>query len=221
VPTFQREITVVRHGETVGESSVRLYGATDIELSNHGRTQMRKAGAALRDFNFDRLVVSPLRRSRESAAVLLGDAAPPSTVVEAFREIDFGNWEGWTVDEVAERNPVAHREWQRGDSSFTFPGGEARWSFQKRVRAAVPELLSDSFARALWVLHKGIIKVVMSTLLDIPREEARRLPVDLGSIHRLAEENGRWSLVGGDPVAHLGEDHIPDEATGRTDEGSR
>lgn len=211
MPVLQRQITMVRHGETVGDSSVRLFGATDVPLSNHGRAQMRQACAALRGVRFDRVVVSPLSRSRESAAILLDGSALDPTAVEAFREIDFGDWEGWTVDEVATRDPEAHREWQRGDLSFAFPGGESRRGFHERVRAAVPDLLAVAFENALWVLHKGIIKVALGALLDLPPEQVRDIPVDLGSIHRLVEQDGRWRRLPGDPVAHLGETHIPDE----------
>lgn len=211
MPALQREITMVRHGETVGDSSVRLYGATDIELSEHGRAQMRRAGAALRGVRFDKLVVSPLSRSRDSAAILLDGREPATTVVEAFREIDFGDWEGWSVGEVAARDPETHHEWQRGDLSFTFPGGESRRGFHERVHNAVYHALAESFERALWVLHKGIMKVAMSALLELSQEQTREIAVDLGSIHRLVEQSGRWRLLPGDPVAHLGKTYIPDE----------
>jgi broad specificity phosphatase PhoE len=34
------ELLLVRHGETVGQSSIRLYGATDVALSDEGELQM-------------------------------------------------------------------------------------------------------------------------------------------------------------------------------------
>jgi broad specificity phosphatase PhoE len=36
-----KTLVLVRHGETEGNSSIRYYGDTDIELSELGRAQMR------------------------------------------------------------------------------------------------------------------------------------------------------------------------------------
>ncbi len=205
-----REIVLVRHGETVGDSRMRLYGATDVSLSEHGRRQMRRVGTALRNESFEHVVVSPLDRSRESASIILdGNSVAPS-VVEKFREINFGEWEGWTVDEIAERDPETHREWQKGDVAFCFPGGETRRGFHQRVRAAVSPTLEILPGRGLWVLHKGIIKVVIASLLDLSPNDVRELPVDLGSIHRLQNDGESWRRVDGDTTSHLGDDYLSD-----------
>lgn len=203
-------LILVRHGETVGNSVLRLYGRTDVELSEVGRRQMRRVGEALREETFDAVVVSPLRRSQEAASIVAGDRPTP-IVVHAFSEIDFGRWEGLTADEVARCDPGGHAAWRGGDASFRFPEGESRSEFHERVAAAVPEVFGSASGDVLAVLHKGVIKVVMAALLEMPLTDALRMPVHLGSIHRLRRAGDRWTVESRNEVLHLGPDWIPDE----------
>ena len=93
-----RRVVMLRHGETVGESSVRFHGKGDPELSAEGRDHVREAAAGLRTECFDVVVASPLRRSWESARILAGHA--PICLEGDFREVDFGRWEGLSADEI-------------------------------------------------------------------------------------------------------------------------
>jgi broad specificity phosphatase PhoE len=186
------EIVLVRHGETVGESSIRLYGSTDVALSEAGREQMRAVGKSVAPEVFDAVVVSPLSRSREGAEIVLGGRGPTPRIIEAFREIDFGDWEGLTFAEVVQRDPEGHARYLAEGLAFRFPGGESRSGFRARVASAVPDAISDPSARTLGVLHKGVIKIVMAELLALSFEEYSDIPVALGSVHRLRHDGERW-----------------------------
>ncbi|MGH7842045.1 MAG: histidine phosphatase family protein, partial [Candidatus Binataceae bacterium] len=85
-------LVMVRHGETVGNSSLRYYGRTDLELSALGRAQMRAAAVALAAGpgaapRFSRIFSSPLRRAREGAG-MIAEAAAEIIEIEEFREVD-------------------------------------------------------------------------------------------------------------------------------------
>ncbi len=205
-----REVVLVRHGETAGQSAIRLYGKTDIALSELGRRQMARVAHALQGETFQTVIVSPLRRSSDSAAIILDGRGPSPVVVEAFSEIDFGRWEGWTFEEAAERDPENHAEWSRGEPGFRFPGGESRAGFHRRVADAASREFSNRPGTTLAVLHKGVIKIVLATLLSLRFEEYRALPVDLGSIHRLRKGEGGWRLVEANKISHLGTDWVAD-----------
>lgn len=205
-----REIVLIRHGETAGQSSIRLWGATDVPLDPVGEVQMARAGRAVRGERFDRVVVSPLSRSRRGAELVLAASGHPPvelTSVEAFREIDFGAWEGLTHEEAAARDPQHHAAWKRLGATFQFPEGESRAGFEERVAAHASEAfegpLEAGAQRLLGVLHKGVIKVVIARLLALEFDQYRDLPVDLGSIHRLRGEPGAWRLTSLNDVTHL------------------
>jgi broad specificity phosphatase PhoE len=186
------EIVLVRHGETEGESSIRLNGSTDVALNRTGRQQMRAAGESLAAEVFDTAIVSPLSRSREGAEIVLGGRGPAPRIIEGFREIDFGDWEGLTFAEIEQRDPEGYARYLAEGLAFRFPGGESRAGFRARVAAAVPEAAFDPGVRALGVLHKGVIKIILSELLGLTFEEYSDIPVGLGSIHRVQHDGVRW-----------------------------
>ncbi len=200
------EIVLVRHGETVGESSIRLNGATDVALSELGERQVARAAAALQGERFAALVVSPLARARRSGELLAAGREPPPVVrvVEPFREINFGAWERLTFEEVEARDPEGYARWGSEGLEFRFPAGESRRGFVERVAGACSPEVFPSDARTLAALHKGVIKIVIAQLTGLPQAEASRLPVALGGYYRLRHDGARWRLIGGHETAHLG-----------------
>lgn len=195
-------IVLVRHGETEGQSSIRYYGATDIPLSALGREQMQRAAAALDGERFDRVYASALSRSREGAQIVSGR----DPIVEpGFNEIDFGEWEGLTESDIRARDPARHAAWSLRPKEFHYPGGESTQTFRARAVAALDSVLaSNPVGTLLFVLHKGVIRSVLSNLLQLDPSARNRLAIPLGSIHIVQRAGSAWSAAALDDVAHLG-----------------
>ncbi|MBI4514739.1 MAG: histidine phosphatase family protein [Deltaproteobacteria bacterium] len=195
-------LVLVRHGETAGQSSIRYYGATDVPLSETGRAQMRRAAAALAGEDFAAVYASDLARAREGARIVSGRAEV--TAVPGFNEIDFGHWEGLTAEEIRRRDPEAYAAWAAQPADFSYPGGEATAAFRARTVAALHPLLAAAPPGALlFVLHKGVIRNIVSELLQFDGHARRQLAVELASIHVLSRVNGSWCAAGLDRVEHL------------------
>ena len=203
------DLILLRHGETTGKSSVRFYGSTDIELSEFGIEQMRCAGRVLENELFGTVYTSPLKRSRHSADIVMNGREPEPVVVEEFREIDFGKWEGLSHDEIAERDPQGYRAWKQNGLLFSrFPGGESKAEFYRRIAMAANKVFNHNEQPALAVLHKGVIRGIIAALLDIQPLELTGHPIELGSIHRLSRFPGGWKLISTNETSHLGEFRI-------------
>jgi len=202
-------LVLVRHGETVGNSTIRYYGRTDLALSDEGRAQMRAVAQALTiRFGitaFDRIFSSPLRRAREGARIIAGPAATIAEI-EEFREVDFGDFEGLTAAEIQARFPAEFARWKRDRLApdYDYPRGESRAAFTARVERGVARmltLLGPEFAparSALVVAHRGVIRAIVHRL-------AGAEPViELGSIQMLARDGPeRWRVETLDFTAHL------------------
>ncbi|MGB1699567.1 MAG: histidine phosphatase family protein [Nannocystaceae bacterium] len=208
-------ITLIRHGETAGQSSIRLYGATDIPLSTVGLAQAEATATHVASQPMDTLITSPLRRARAFAEALHArhPSPPPLTVIEAFREVDFGSWEGWTMEEVRDRDPEGFARWETERDTFTYPGGSHRPSFTANIRAAALEVFEPEGMQpghhTVAALHKGVIKVILAGLLR--RETPLAIPVDLASIHVLKGRPGHWRATASNLTSHLPQAlHIPD-----------
>jgi broad specificity phosphatase PhoE len=157
-----RRLVLIRHGETDGQSSVRLYGATDVDLAPDGREQMRRASLALGPEGHDLVVASPLKRSWRSAWI--AGRGVPVRIESDFREIHFGRWEGMTREEIQARDPVRFEDWQRGGEDFEYPGGEAVAGFRERVGRGLERLLANEARSALVVVHKGVVREIARRL---------------------------------------------------------
>lgn len=101
---------VVRHGNTfeAGEPPRRIGARTDLPLTARGVEQAQALGRhfAGKGWEFAQALVSPLRRTRETAAAILAaqtGAAPELPAAEFLREIDHGPDENATEDAVAAR----------------------------------------------------------------------------------------------------------------------
>ena len=189
-----RRIVLVRHGETDGESSVRFHGSTDVDLSKLGEAQMRATAGRLVPPPSELVVASPLKRSWRSA-VILGCGAPVR-LEDDFREIDFGRWEGLTREEIRATDPVLYDEWQQGAAGFDFPGGERREAFRERVGRGLDRLLGMRAHSAMAVLHKGVIREVVSRLTGEPLPPGEP---DLGEpLVLIRGANGSWTARRGE-----------------------
>lgn len=180
-PPLQTCIDLLRHGETTAGKC--FIGSTDVRLSEQGWNQMQTAFLA---DAYDLIISSPLLRCHDFAQYYAKQLNIPLQVNNAFREIDFGEWEGKTSDEIwaSERESLS-AFWQNPVSNSP-PAGEALLTFKKRIMDAFNELLqANSQANILLVCHAGVIRIILSTLLGVDINNMQKLSVDHGAISRV------------------------------------
>src|SRR6266568_905550 len=81
---------LVRHGESEGNVNPGLRRSDDPPLTERGRAQASRAAAALAELRIEEVCSSPLRRARETAAVIAAASGLVPGVVEGFDEVDMG-----------------------------------------------------------------------------------------------------------------------------------
>lgn len=197
-----RKLVLVRHGETVGQSSIRYFGSTDVALSVAGHRQMEQVRAALEGEMFEAVYTSKLQRAISAARIISPQV--PLQMVAGFNEVNFGDWEGLTREEIESRDPMLFRQWRAALSDFTYPGGDAVPAFRARVALALRALLSVAPERVLVVAHKGVLATIISELLRLSVAERAAWPIDLASIHVLEATDGRWQATLVNERRHLG-----------------
>lgn len=127
------ELVLIRHGEP--EWVRDGLNVVDPPLTERGRMQAERVGAALAGEQFDEIIVSPLLRARQTAAPLLTAQARVEAVEPFLEEIREPNWHGTPVELARtayeeDRNRAAEERW--GGLSG---GGEPPREFVDRVRA--------------------------------------------------------------------------------------
>ncbi|AKH85433.1 phosphoglycerate mutase [Streptomyces sp. CNQ-509] len=186
-------VIFVRHGESVWHGENRYAGATDIDLTDHGRDQ----AAALADWaaqaGLTAVWSSPMLRCRQTAAGSAAAAGLPLHLDPRLRELDFGVAEGLTRAEMRERMPEAVASFEADPVASHFPEGEDPAAVVERYVAFLADLRAEhdtgaqgdgkqtggkeSDGRILVVAHSTAIRLTLCRLLDLPlRDYRRRFP---------------------------------------------
>jgi broad specificity phosphatase PhoE/ribonuclease HI len=176
-------LLLLRHGQTELSAQRRYSGRGNPALTELGRRQAEAAAKYLAQRGgITAVVTSPLQRAYDTAAVA-GKALGVDVVVEDdLIETDFGDWEGLTFGEAAERDPDLHRRWLR-DTSITPPRGESFDSVHQRVRRALNRIIAEyGDATVLVVSHVTPIKTLLRMALDAGESILYRLHLDLASL---------------------------------------
>src|SRR6187200_797509 len=102
------ELYLIRHGETTWSTQARYTSRTDLPLTDHGREEAVRArdvllGLAGPLLKLDSVSTSPLRRARQTAAVIFEPVEP--VVDDLLTELDFGDFEGCNGVEAQQRRP--------------------------------------------------------------------------------------------------------------------
>jgi len=160
-------IYLVRHGETEWNQQSRFQGASDIPLSPRGFQQAEALKNRLEDSHFSEIYSSDLKRAKQTAQVI-SDGQTKDPVVDArLREINFGEWEGLTYDQIQMKESDALAAWEEDLYNQAPPGGESLRQLIERVTSFWKGLdTSRSTEKILIVAHGGTLQCLICLLLN-------------------------------------------------------
>ena len=182
---------LVRHGALVEEARNRCYGSLDFALSETGREQMARAAAYLAREPISAIYTSSLCRAIESARIVAARASTPIHGVPDLREMNFGDLEGLTYDEIATRHPDIYRRWMNTPTEVLFPGGESFREMRARVLGAFAAIQAESEGQTVAIVtHGGVIRILIAWALGMPDNCLFRLAQDHGAVSLLTITDG-------------------------------
>ena len=197
-------LILVRHGETMWNRENRILGHTDIELSEKGRKQAKRLGVALKDEDVTAIYSSSLRRARETADEIARYHHLEVIPEDAFMELDAGELDGLTFEEVMKRYGEFLKEWANNASSLKIPGGESIAEVQRRAWSAVSKLVDiHANETVIVVSHSLAIQSMINKALEMNLSNLRRLRLDLASISILNFGKSGISLLLYNYTCHL------------------
>ncbi|WP_328882023.1 bifunctional RNase H/acid phosphatase [Streptomyces sp. NBC_00299] len=181
---------LLRHGETPLTPQKRFSGSggTDPSLSDVGREQAERVGAALaRRGTIQAVVASPLARTRETAGIVAARLGLDVSVDDGLRETDFGAWEGLTFGEVRERYPDDLNAWLADPEARPTGDGESFAATATRIAATRDKLIAAYAGRTvLLVTHVTPIKTFVRLALGAPPESLFRMELSAASLSAVA-----------------------------------
>ena len=164
------EFILVRHGKTEYNERRQYCGALDPDLSDLGRQELEGSAirAYLEEHTPDMVFCSPMRRTLQTAAMLLDGRYVPLVAVPELREIDFGDFEGRSYEEM--KDDPAYTAWLDTNCEGPIPGGDFPESFRDDVEVCFESLMetcrTERVERALIVSHGGVLGTILERFAE-------------------------------------------------------
>ena len=205
-------LIVVRHGETFYNAQRRLTGQSDVPLNSLGERQAVALGDCLATEHLDAIVTSDLERTRVTArAIALCHGLPLQEDID-LRELAFGEWEGYTFDEVLAKDANQVSLWREDPTIYAPPGGETVAQLRDRCARALQRWQTRyPEANVLWVTHGGLIGVLLCHVLGIDLKRRWQFSHDNASISELRLRGDRLIIVRLNETAHIRALHLETE----------
>jgi len=207
-------ILLVRHATNDWVAAGRLAGRTpQVHLNEQGMEQARRLAERLASYPIRAVYAGPLARAQQTAAALASRLALPVETSAAIGEVDFGEWTGEMLADLAKLP-----EWelvQGRPSAMRFPAGESIRAMQHRVVDEI-ERLAAAHPHEMIVLvsHADVIKAALAHYLGLHLDLFQRLMVNPASLSALAFGPLGGMVVTVNDTAHLPPLHEQPETDG-------
>lgn len=198
------EVILVRHGESTWNEIGRYQGRIDTELSDLGHRQAAATGKQLKSQRLDAIYASPLRRALVTAMYIATEQELDVRVDENLTEIDHGQWNGLTQDEVEKRFGPLLQLWQTQPSKAQMPGGDNLVDVARRSLAALRNIVAaHSGQRVLITTHDAVLRVIVCHVLGLTLDQIWCVKTENASISRIDCSDDEYRLLQLNDTCHL------------------
>jgi broad specificity phosphatase PhoE len=186
-------IVLVRHGRTEWNKDQIFRGTVDIPLDDQGRKEAACARDWLRETVFHAAYSSPLGRAVETAEIILAPHGVAVRKLDGLADLNYGDWQGKTDEEVRKMYPDLHRQWREAPHTVVFPGGEGLAAVRKRSLAAVEEVVARHPEKTVLLAgHRVVNKVLIAALLGLDDSHFWEIGQDTAALNEFAYREGKW-----------------------------
>lgn len=192
-----QKIFLVRHAKPELPHDGRLYyGFTDYPLCEDGIENAKRLGEELKDVIFDHIFSSDMLRARQTAELVVPERLSETEFVSGLREINLGDWEGKSFDEV--RATWGELYEKRGSlfDSVAPPNGESFRDLQRRTVPAFERILNKcTSGNILLFAHGGVIWTLICHFFDFKLSDMFYYPMDFCGLHLIDSSDGTMKLI--------------------------
>lgn len=199
------KLALVRHAEATANASGLALGRNDVPLTERGRRQAEALASAFDGWPVAVVVSSPLRRALDTAGAIASRHGLDIEIAPGLIEMDVGDTDGMTFDELRSRYPEFLRRWLSDDcADVPMPGGETLRQVQERAWAEV-ERLRQSFSdgAVIAVTHNFVIGALLCVITGAPLARFRRFRQGLASRSLVDVRHDGATLLALNDTAHL------------------
>jgi phosphoserine phosphatase len=198
-------IILVRHGQTRWNLVEHIRGQADVPLNETGLAQAEAVSRRVaRQWSPTAVYASPLSRAIRTAEVIARPFGLAVQVTSGLLDMNFGQWQGLTVDAVRARWPELGSAWYSVPHMVHVPGGETLADVRARGMATVRELCATHVDETVVLVgHNAINRVILLGVLGLGNECFWRIGQDPCGINVFEFAHGAFTLEAMNDTGHL------------------
>ena len=198
-------IILVRHGQTEWNREERFRGRAQVPLNETGLVQAEVTGRRIAaEWRPTAIYSSPLSRAIKTAEVIARHFDLPVQVHPGLTDIDYGQWEGLTPDEVRKLSPKMIDDWFNTPDSIRIPGGETLADVRARAMETINEIVARHEGQSIVVVgHTVINRIILLGMLGLSNDRFWRLRQDTCAMNCIEADMGNFTLVSLNDTCHM------------------
>lgn len=192
-------VIFMRHGQADNNVNRTLVGRhLESHLTEQGRQQVADAARYLKGVKIDRVVVSPVIRTVETAKIVCDEIGVEYETDDRLYEIELGKLVGMNYEEVVTKyGNLFLKFYDEHDPVLASFGVEPFTEVKRRVRSLLEEVMEKhGSSNVLCVTHLDPIKAAISGVLDLKPEALYRWHIRNAALTILKQQAGIYSLSG-------------------------
>jgi alpha-ribazole phosphatase len=183
------KLLLIRHGQTDWNIARRFQGQSNVPLNEVGRKQATALADRLSGQQIDIIYSSDLERAAETANITLQMSVckPDLHLDRRLREINFGDWEGLSYNEIKEKYPEALLARENDVYKNAPPNGETLEQLCTRVQSMLDELYAKHKDQTvLLVAHGGVLQILLCLALKLKPTMYWQFHISTASVSEIA-----------------------------------
>ena len=187
----EKDIYLIRHGQTAPNVERRALGQLDIVLTNEGVEEVKRLALHLKEQGVkpQRIYTSPLLRALRTAELLQSNLGGFIELDETLREINYGAYEG------ADRQGLREIEYGYNSLKMQEGKGETAEEVEQRIIPFLNAVLQTNEDSVLIVTHAFSASVLAQIMIDIPRTFPNIQPLSTADYSYFKVEKGGENTV--------------------------
>ena len=196
-------LILIRHGETLWNTQLRMQGSLDSDLTPEGESQIKALGEWMKEVPFNYLYCSDTARAHKTAEAISKFTGHNLNLDKRLREKNLGVFEGLTSEEARERYPETFQQFKTAGASYVIDQGESTQQLLERSLDAIEEIRDRHPQKvAVVVTHGGVVRVLMKHVLGIPLDAPTQFLISNTGIFRLVWRE-KWIVSEMGALPHL------------------
>ncbi len=175
-------IYMIRHARSIANDNGMFGGITDYELSQEGLLQAFALEKRLKDYKFDKIYSSPLKRAIQTITPTAKSKKMDIDVIDDLREINVGTWEDVLRDDLRKMYPKENKYIDETEFYTGMIGQEDTSDVANRMYNAILEIAKNNLGKSIIITsHVVAMRAFLCKIMNIPFEKTKERIGHLGN----------------------------------------